>query len=110
MTQTELQNEETGLRAIIECPTKTMNVSIEKQLCQVDTGPVAYPDLSKRDEPPIDCLSVAFIAFNAPDFADFVIEQPTPVLIDGEEKTQTCHFSNPIRLSAKNRVLALGKL
>jgi hypothetical protein len=110
VTQTELQNEETGLRAIIECPTKTMNVSIEKQLYQVDSGPVAYPDLSKRYEPPIDCLSVAFIAFNAPHFADFVIEQPTPVVIDGEEKTQIYHFSNPISQAAENRVLALGKL
>jgi len=110
VTQTELENEETGLRAIIECPTKTMNVSIEKQLYQVDTGPVAHPDLSKRYEPPIDCLSVAFIAFNAPDFADFVIEQPTPVVVDGEEKTKIYHFSSPFSIPAKNRILALGRL
>ncbi|HOD48579.1 MAG TPA: hypothetical protein PLJ71_21425 [Candidatus Hydrogenedentes bacterium] len=110
VTQTTLWNDETGLRAIIECPTKTMNISIDKQVYQVDTGPIAYPDLSKRYEQPIDCLNLAFIAFNAPDFADFVVEQPTPVVVDGEEKAQIYHFSNPFSLPARNTVFALGKL
>ncbi len=110
VSQTTLWNEETGLRAIIECPTKTMNISLENQIYQVDTGPIAYPDLSKRYDPPIDCLSLAFIAFNAPGFADFVVEQPTPVLVDGEEKTQVYHYSNPFSMSAKNQLFALGKL
>lgn len=110
VTQTMLRNEETGLRAIIECPTKTMNVSLEKQLYQIDTGPIAYPDLSKRYDPPIDCFSLAFVAFNAPGFADFVVEQPTPVLVDGEEKAQVYHFSNPFSMPAQNQLFALGKL
>ncbi|HOF41377.1 MAG TPA: hypothetical protein PLD73_14995 [Candidatus Hydrogenedentes bacterium] len=110
VTQTMLRNEETGLRAIIECPTKTMNVSLEKRLYQVDTGPIAYPDLSKRYDPPIDCFSLAFIAFNAPGFADFVVEQPTPVLVDGEETAQVYHFSSPFSMPAQNQLFALGKL
>ncbi|MGI6459736.1 MAG: hypothetical protein ACOX5J_06515 [Candidatus Hydrogenedentales bacterium] len=110
VTQTMMRNEETGLRAIIECPTKTMNVSLEKQLYQIDTGPIAYPDLSKRYDPPIDCFSLAFIAFNAPGFADFVVEQPTPVLVDGEEAAQVYHFSNPFSMPAQNQLFALGKL
>ncbi len=110
VSQTTLWNEETGLRAIIECPTKTMNISLEKQLYQVDTGPIAYPDISKRYDPPIDCFSLAFIAFNAPGFADFVVEQPTPVLVDGEEKAQVYHYSNPFSMPAENRLFALGNL
>ena len=31
VTQTEIADTETGLRAVIECPTKTMNVSLDKQ-------------------------------------------------------------------------------
>jgi hypothetical protein len=108
VTQTEMANSETGLRAIIECPTKTMNVSLTDRLYQVDTGPIAFPDLSKRYDPEIDCLSLAFIAFNAPDFADFVIEQPTIVPRDSGEECQVYHYSNPFSLPAKNRVLALG--
>jgi hypothetical protein len=110
VTQTEIRNDETGLRAIVECPTKTMNISLDKHLYQVDTGPVAYPDLSKQYDPPIDSLSLAFIAFNAPHFADFVIEQPTPVVVDEEEKAQIYHYSNPFTMPSKNRVLALAKL
>lgn len=110
VTQTQIANPETGLRAVIECPTKTMNVSIEKKLYQVDTGPVAFPDLTKRSEPEIGCLSLAFIAFNAPDFADFVVEQLTPVSSDPADSCRVYHYSNPFSLAAKNTVLALGNL
>lgn len=110
VTQTEIRNDKTGLRAVIECPTKTMNISLDKKMYQVDTGPIAFPDLAKRFEVSIDCLSVAFVVFNAPHFADFIIEQPTPVVEDGKEKCKMYHFSAPFSLPAKNVVLALGKM
>lgn len=110
VTHTEIANAETGLRAIIECPTKTMNVSQEKLMYQVDTGPIAYPDLSKRYEPEIDCLRLAFVAFNAPDFADFVVEQLTPVDPDAPESCKVYHYSGPFSVAAKNRVYALEGL
>ena len=92
VSQTEIANPETKLRAIIECPVKTMNVSVDKKMYQTDTGPIAWPDLSRRVEPLIECLSLAFIAFNAPDFADFVIEQPTAVDEDGQERCKIYHY------------------
>ena len=110
ITQTEIRNEDSGLRAIIECPTKTMNISIDKKMYQVDTGPIAYPDLSKPYDPPIDCLRLAFVVFNAPHFADFVIEQPTPVDLEGVGETKVHHYSNPFSISAKNTVMAQGRL
>jgi hypothetical protein len=109
VTQTEIASPETGLRAIIECPTKTMNVSLDKGLYQVDTGPVGFPDLTKRHDPEIDCLSLAFLAFNAPDFADFVVEQPTRVSADGVETCEVYHYSSPFSMPARNRVFALGR-
>jgi hypothetical protein len=108
VTQTEIRNEVTKLRAVIECPTKTMNISLDKSMYQVDTGPIAYPDLSKPFDPQIDCLRVAFVAFNAPHFADFIVEQPTALVEDGQEKGKCYHFSAPFSLPAKNTVLALG--
>lgn len=107
VSRTEISDEKTGLKAIIECPVKTMNISIDKGLYQVDTGPIAFPDLSKRYEPRIDCLKLAFVAFNAPHFADFVVEQPTPVVMGGEEKCQIHHYSSPFSLPAKNTLLAV---
>lgn len=108
--QTEIGNSDTGLRAIIECPVKTMNVSLENQLYQVDTGPVALPDLSKRYEKPIESLSLAFLAFNTPGFADFVLEQPTPVMDGDRELAKVYHYSGPFSLPAKNRLLAVGSV
>jgi hypothetical protein len=105
VAQTELSDPQTGLRAIIECPVKTMNISHEKQMYQIDTGPMVFADLSRRFDDPIDSLSLAFIAFNAPDFADFVIEQPTGVIEDGVEKCRTLHYSTPISRPAKNVLL-----
>ena len=105
VSQTELVNQDTSLRAIIECPVKTMNISLEKQMYQVDTGPVALPDLTREFTPLIDCLSLAFVAFNQNDFADFVIEQPTPVVENDEEVCSIYHYSTPISLPAANRLL-----
>ena len=110
VSQTELRNDETGLEAMIECPVKTMNISLEQRKYQVDTGPIALPDLSKHFARRIECLSLAFVAFNAPHFADFVVEQPTPVMADGVEQCKIYHYSHPISQPARNRLLALGAL
>ena len=106
IAQTEIWNEELELSAVIEYPIKTMNISIDKSVYQIDTGPIALPDLSKRYDPPINTLRLAFVAFNAPDFADFVVEQPTPVIQDGQELAQVYHYSKPFSQPAKNRLYA----
>lgn len=110
VSRTEIRDEQTGLRAVVECPVKTMNISIDKSMYQVDTGPIAYPDLSKPADPQIDCLRLAFVAFNAPHFADFIVEQPTALVEQGQEKGQFYHFSAPFSLPAKNSLLALGTI
>lgn len=110
VTQTTIENSDTGLKAIIESPCKTMNVSHVKKMYQVDHGPVALPDLTKRFDPQIDSLRLAFIAFNTSDFADFVIEAPTPVKVDGEEVVKVHHYSKLETYKSINRVIALGKI
>lgn len=110
VTQTEFQNNETGLRAVIEAPCKTMNISHPKKMYQVDTGPIAFPDLSKRYDVQINCLNLAYIAFNVDHFADFVIEAPTPVIEDKKEVSTVYHYSKIESLQVKNRILALGKV
>ncbi len=107
VSRTELADEQTGLTAIIEAPVKTLNISIDKSMYQVDTGPIAFPDLSQRLAPRIDCLKLAFVAFNAPHFADFIVEQPTAVIEDEFEKCQIHHYSKPFSLPAKNSLLAV---
>ena len=38
---------------------------------------------------------------------DFVVEQATPIVVEGEEKCQIHHYSAPFSLPAKNTLLAV---
>jgi hypothetical protein len=107
VAQTEIRNAETGLRAIIEYPVKTMNIHDGKDLYQVDTGPIAFPDLSQRRERLADGISLAFVAFNTPGFADFVIEDVTPIREGGREVTRVRHYSRIVSLPAVNRLFGI---
>ena len=102
VAQTQVRNEKTGLQAIMEYPVKTMNTNRANDIYQVDTGPVAFPDLSQRHARHVDALSLAFVVFNAPHFADFVLEMPTRV---GDE--QVYHYSKVVSLAAVNRLYAV---
>ena len=104
VAQTEIWNDETGLRAVIEYPIKSMNTNREQgaYAYQVDTGPVAFPDLSLRHQRQADGISLGFVAFNASHFADFVLEVPTEV---GSEAIH--HFSQVFSLPAKNRLFSV---
>ena len=83
-----------------------MNTRRDDDRYQVDTGPVAFPDLSVRPERLIDCLTLAFVAFNIPHFADFVIEVPTTVDPDHPD-LQIYHFSKIVSMPARNRLFAV---
>ena len=102
VSQTEIWNDETGLRAIIECPVKTMNTRREGDIYQVDTGPVAFPELSHQGRS-VDSISLAFLAFNTPHFIDVVIEAETAIAGDAAVH----HFSELQTLPATNRLFAL---
>lgn len=106
VAQTEIANPDTGLRAIIEFPVKTMNIHDQRDLYQVDSGPVAFPDLSRRYPQPAASLSLAFVAFNSPGSADFVIEAPTPIPNPASEVAQVHHYSRLLSLPATNRLFA----
>lgn len=104
VAQTEIKNAETGQRAILECPVKTMNTHRENDMYQVDTGPLAFPDLTRRHDRNVDGISLAFVAFNVPDFADFVIEVATSL---GEGEPEVHHYSELISLPAENRLFVI---
>ena len=104
---TEIWNVETGLRASIQYPVKTMNILDEKQTYQVDTGPVAWPDLSRRYSRLVESISLAFVAFNVQHFADFVIEAPTPIAEKGQELCRVYHYSRLVSQPAKNQLYSL---
>ena len=87
-----------------------MNIDENADIYQVDTGIVLFPDLSKRYDRQIETFSLAYVAFNVPHFADFVIEKPTPIIENGVEVTQVYHYSEIVSLEAKNTVFGIGEL
>ena len=107
VAQTEIADESTGLRAIVECPVKTMNTQRDSNMYQVDTGPVPFPDLSRRYERHVESIALAFVAFNAPHFADFVLERPTVIEADSGGEARVHHFSELVSLPSTNRLYAL---
>ena len=107
VAQAEITDEGTGLRAIIECPVKTMNTRRESEMYQVDTGPVAFPDLSHRYERHVEAIALAFVAFNAPGFADFVIERPIAIEAGAGASCRVHHYSELVTLPSANRLYAL---
>tara|TARA_B100000029_G_scaffold456589_1_gene484692 strand:+ start:45 stop:815 length:771 start_codon:yes stop_codon:yes gene_type:complete len=115
VAQTEISNRTTGLRAVIEYPVKTMNVSRDgypqldgNGVWQIDTGPIGVPDLSKRHDPPVSSFSLGFIATISrnPQAADFVLEQPTP-LKPPNEGISILHYSKPYSHRATNRLIGI---
>jgi hypothetical protein len=109
VAQTEIQNKKTGLRAIIEYPVKTMNTCLEQNSFQVDTGPIAFPDLTQNYERYVDSISLAFIAFNNLHKADFILEVPTPITDKNKEICKVHHYSLKINLTTTNHLYALLK-
>ena len=82
----------------------------ERSIYQVDTGPVAFPDLTRRHAVHEEGMSLAFVAFNSRNFSDFIIDVPTPVMEHGTYGKQLCevhHYSKRLSLPAENRLYAI---
>ncbi|NSW58696.1 MAG: hypothetical protein HPY44_22010 [Armatimonadetes bacterium] len=87
-------------RCELEYPVKTMNVNDLRNVFQVDTGPVAFPDFAMDAEFNVARFGLAYVAFNAPHFADFVILRPTEI----GPAVFTPHFSQVVSMPAENRL------
>jgi hypothetical protein len=107
IAQTEWHGVDSGLDAIVEYPVKTMNIRDEDDMYQVDTGPVAFADLSTRPARLVDTLHLAFVAYNRDGLAEFILEAPTPIVEHGTELTQVPHYSRRIQVPAKKRLFAI---
>ncbi|MAE66914.1 MAG: hypothetical protein CMJ18_21865 [Phycisphaeraceae bacterium] len=88
-----------GVRCVLlEYPVKTINTSDRDGYYQVDTGPVLFPDLSLSHEHMIGNLRLAYVAHNAPDWAEFLLNVPVPVTDD----VRVNHFAKAQRVDAVN--------
>ena len=105
VARTEIWDEARKLRAIIEYPVKTMNFHPERQRFQVDTGPLPLPDFTSNAAEKIEWFSLAHVVYNTFDRAEFIIRQPTPVSVDGQEVCSVVCYSGIRVHEARNSVL-----
>jgi hypothetical protein len=87
--------------AEIEYPVKTINANEHAWIYQTDTGPFLYPDLTADPADLLTRLELAFGAFNAPDWGEFIVRTRTAV----GEGIEVYHFSRPIRLDGIQNTL-----
>ena len=101
--------EENGYEVVIEHPVKTLNTSEREGVYQTDTGPVLLPDLSAAriasESALVGCLDLAYSAFNARDWAEFIVMAPTPLT----SELSVNHYSLPRRIEhVRNTLWMLG--
>ncbi len=100
----ELASADGSCSAALEFPIKTMNANDIETIYQVDTGPLAFPDFSLPAQRQIERLLPAYVAYNAPHFADFVLQQPFMV----PAGTEVTHYGKLLSLPARTAVNALS--
>ena len=71
--------ESNGYGIVIDYPVTTINVSERHRFFQTDTGPVIYADFSQPVDSKPEAFSLAFSAFNSPDWIEFIVNKPTPI-------------------------------
>lgn len=89
--------------AVIEYPVKTINANERDNVYQTDTGPVLLPDLGRDPDELIGGFELAFVASNAPDWAEFLVRVPTDV----GRGLRVYHYSESLRLDVENQILSL---
>jgi len=104
--QTEIRDEKSGRVAVIEFPIKTINWHRDTGQWQVDTGPVLLPDLTVPADQWSSKLRLAFVAFNAPDWAEFLIDEPTPIRDGEKEAAKVFHYMRQFACPARNVLVA----
>ena len=88
-------------RVLLEYPVKTINYSQRDIYYQIDTGPVLFSDTSIKAKPFIANFRLAYIAHRAPDWAEFIVNVPTPVT----EDISVDHYSKSVRVEGKNAMI-----
>jgi hypothetical protein len=94
-----------GYDVLLEYPILTMNVSEKHVSYQTDTGPVLFPELGQPHENIPASFWLAFSAFNAPDWIEFIVQKPTSV----GENISVNHYSEIVQIDGcKNSVIKLA--
>jgi hypothetical protein len=104
---TEMTDPTGRFHVTIAYPIKTINVNDRRDVYQVDTGPLLLHDPTPQKKYTVEHFRLAFIAYNEPQEAFFVIQEPTPVVPDRPDVPKVSHYSRVIGQMVKNSVVAI---
>lgn len=97
--------EQGDYRVVIDHPIKTINYSERENVFQTDTGPILLPDLSaerlSREESLVGCFDLAYSAFNAANWAEFIVNVPTELTAG----VSVNHYAKPVRIEGTKNVV-----
>ncbi len=91
VARTRLTDEASGLSALLEYPIKTMNVTMNPDHFQVDTGPLIVPLFDSTEPEPIARFAIAHVVYWTFDRAEFVLRKPHVV---GEKDGQPVEITD----------------
>ncbi|MDP6451913.1 MAG: hypothetical protein QF898_01280 [SAR202 cluster bacterium] len=109
MGQTELSDETSGLRAVLEYPIKTMNVLKSPVRYQVDTGALIVPDFSTSPEYQVERFDVAHVVYNQPDRGEFILRKPRDIPRKDGSVWSVDDYSERMVCTGRNRLFAASR-
>ena len=102
VSRTELEDERSGVRAVLEYPVKTMNVMKSPVRFQIDTGPIIVPDFASAADLAVARFDLAHVVYNLFDRGELILRKPVAV---GKGCTVT-DYSHRVEYIGRNSVLA----
>jgi hypothetical protein len=106
VARTELSDEESGQRVLLEYPIKTMNVVKTPPQFQVDTGPIIVPDFTSSASQPIERFAIAHVVYHTFDKAEFVLRRPHQVGERDGQPVMVTDYTEIVTFPARNDIFA----
>ena len=105
VSRTELTDEASGVRAVLEYPVKTMNVMKSPVRYQVDTGPIILPDFGSTADSAIARFDLAHVVYNLFDRGELILRKPIAIG-EGAPRISVTDYSHRIEYTGRNTLLA----
>ena len=105
--QTELINEKTQQKAILEYPIKTMNVIKSVPRFQVDTGPILVPNFDSNKKLKVDSLDIAHIVYNQFNRGEYISRKPVQIANTNDGPLSVTDYSELAKYAGINRLYAV---
>jgi hypothetical protein len=106
--QTELFNDKTQEKAILEYPIKTMNVIKGIPRFQVDTGPILVPNFKHDKKLKVNSLDIAHIVYNLFDRGEYISRKPVQIANNDEGPITVTDYSELVKYVGINKLYAVN--